>query len=160
MFHAERVVDLHSSLVSSADPIWYFEDVNHSRVSSDIPILEFYALRKQMFGDTIFKMPRTWTPKVALGRESLDEEKEHGSQDNLLPMSSADEIRDDWKPERRPATKWRWTILNVILFIFSLSVLLHRIYELHVQASDRNYLLKQTSYFCKSLNLASFYNSI
>lgn len=91
-----------------------------------------------------------WIRSSSTSRES--EEKDDGSVENLLP-SSLDDIQEaqymDRRQRRRSRGYWIWTVLNIILFIFSLSILARQVYEKTVYSHDRHWLLKQTSYFCK-----------
>lgn len=86
------------------------------------------------------------------------DEKDGSSAENLLLSSSLEENRDaeEWTRASPPSRRshWLWTILNILLFLFSLSVLLHQAYQKHAEARVKNGLLKKTSFFCKSPQLS------
>jgi hypothetical protein len=64
-------------------------------------------------------MALKWTRELALRREVLDEEKDQGSAENLVPQSRGEMINTtDPRSYMKSKSWWLWTIFNLTLFVF------------------------------------------
>ncbi|KUJ08740.1 uncharacterized protein LY89DRAFT_711424 [Mollisia scopiformis] len=87
-----------------------------------------------------------------------DEEKDCSSVETLLPSSTSsideERVSKEWASRTRTpsCTSRRWCALNIILFIFSLSILANSLHEKHVGILDIHSLLKKTSYYSPVLD--------
>jgi hypothetical protein len=100
-----------------------------------------------------------WTGTVSF-KALASHEKDSSSVENLLQSSTSsleenrhpEELRCKCPPLHR--SQRLWTVLNLLLFLFSLLVLSQQMYQNYFEAHDMNSLLKKTSYFCKELLLS------